>query len=68
MATWNSLLRIWYCGTGDHASRPAGCFPGCAAARLVEPVAQERLTYSAFALPGIVIALALVFFGADHAP
>ncbi|MCB9149443.1 MAG: iron ABC transporter permease [Caldilineaceae bacterium] len=28
----------------------------------------ERLTYSAFALPGIVIALALVFFGANHAP
>ncbi len=28
----------------------------------------ERLTYSSFALPGIVIALALVFFGANHAP
>lgn len=28
----------------------------------------ERLTYSTFALPGIVIALALVFFGANHAP
>lgn len=27
----------------------------------------ERLTYSAFALPSIVIALALVFFGANHA-
>ncbi|MBI3159162.1 MAG: iron ABC transporter permease [Chloroflexi bacterium] len=27
----------------------------------------ERLTYSAFALPGIVIALALVFFGANYA-
>jgi iron(III) transport system permease protein len=28
----------------------------------------ERLTYSAFALPGIVVALALVFFGANYAP
>lgn len=27
----------------------------------------ERLTYSAYALPGIVVALALVFFGANHA-
>ena len=27
----------------------------------------DRLTYSAFALPGIVIALALVFFGANYA-
>jgi iron(III) transport system permease protein len=29
--------------------------------------ALERLTYSAFALPGIVVALALVFFGANYA-
>lgn len=28
----------------------------------------ERLTYAAYALPSIVIALALVFFGANHAP
>jgi iron(III) transport system permease protein len=28
----------------------------------------ERVTYSAFALPGIVVALALVFFGANYAP
>ncbi len=28
----------------------------------------ERLTYSAYALPGIVIALALVFLGANHLP
>ncbi len=28
----------------------------------------ERLTYSAYALPGIVVALALVFLGANHAP
>jgi iron(III) transport system permease protein len=28
----------------------------------------ERLTYSAFALPGIVIALSLVFLGVNHAP
>jgi len=28
----------------------------------------ERLTYSAYALPGIVVALALVFFGANHVP
>lgn len=28
----------------------------------------ERLTYTGFALPGIVIALALVFFGAGYAP
>jgi iron(III) transport system permease protein len=28
----------------------------------------ERITYSAFALPGIVVALALVFFGANFAP
>jgi iron(III) transport system permease protein len=31
-------------------------------------VLLERLTYAAYALPGIVIALALVFFGANHAP
>ncbi|MEZ4730960.1 MAG: iron ABC transporter permease [Caldilineaceae bacterium] len=31
-------------------------------------VLLERLTYSAYALPGIVVALALVFFGANHAP
>lgn len=28
----------------------------------------ERLTYLGFALPGIVVALALVFFGANYAP
>ena len=28
----------------------------------------ERITYSAFALPGIVVALALVFFGANYVP
>ncbi len=28
----------------------------------------ERLTYSAFALPGIAVALALVFFGVKYAP
>jgi iron(III) transport system permease protein len=28
----------------------------------------ERLTYTGFALPGIVIALALVFFGANYTP
>lgn len=28
----------------------------------------ERISYMAFALPGIVIALALVFFGANYAP
>lgn len=28
----------------------------------------HRITYSTFALPGVVIALALVFFGANHAP
>jgi iron(III) transport system permease protein len=28
----------------------------------------ERLTYTAFALPGIVVALAFVFFGANFAP
>ncbi|MDF1499611.1 MAG: iron ABC transporter permease [Anaerolineales bacterium] len=28
----------------------------------------ERLTYTAYALPGIVVALALVFFGANFAP
>ncbi|MGH2740748.1 MAG: ABC transporter permease, partial [Actinomycetota bacterium] len=30
--------------------------------------AVERLAYSGFALPGIVVALALVFFGANFAP
>ncbi len=28
----------------------------------------ERMTYTAFALPGIVVALAFVFFGANYAP
>jgi iron(III) transport system permease protein len=30
--------------------------------------AVERITYGSFALPGIVVALALVFFGANFAP
>ena len=67
MATWNSLL-----GSGiaalvtTVAALPVAFLvvrrPGWLSQLL------ERLTYSAFALPGIVIALALVFFGANHAP
>ena len=40
------------------------------AIRRPNPVSRllDRLTYIAFALPGIVIALALVFFGANFAP
>jgi iron(III) transport system permease protein len=40
------------------------------AIRRPNPVSRllDRLTYIAFALPGIVIALALVFFGANYAP
>jgi iron(III) transport system permease protein len=37
-------------------------FPGVISA------AVERLTYVGFALPGIVLALSLVFFGANYAP
>ncbi len=66
-ATWNSLL----------ASGGAALVTTLAALPVAVLVVRqpgllsrllERLTYAAFALPGIVIALALVFFGANHAP
>jgi len=66
-ATWNSLL-----GSGLAAALAVAAalpvailsvrYPG----RLTRLI--ERLTYASFALPGIVIALALVFFGARQAP
>lgn len=66
-ATWNSVLASGLAAAVTViAALPVAILvvrrPGALARRL------ERLTYAAFALPGIVIALALVFFGANHAP
>jgi iron(III) transport system permease protein len=65
-ATWNSLLASGLAaGAVTAAAFPVAVLavrrPG-RATRLM-----DRLTYSVFALPGIVVALALVFFGANYA-
>jgi iron(III) transport system permease protein len=65
-ATWNSLLAS---GVGAIATvlaaLPVAILVVRRPGRLVR--ALERLTYSAFALPGIAVALALVFFGVNYA-
>ena len=65
-AAWNS---IWASGLAAFfttvAALPVVWLAVRKASRLTRLL--ERLTYSAFALPGIVIALALVFFGINHA-
>ena len=68
---WASALNSVYvsglaAGVVVLAALPIGIlavrFPGRASASV------ERLTYIGFALPGIVLALSLVFFGANYAP
>lgn len=67
VATWNSVLAS---GLGAAvivlAALPVAVLVVRRPGRITRLV--ERLTYSTFALPGIVIALALVFFGVNHAP
>ncbi len=66
-ATWNSLLASGLAALATTlAALPVAILVVRRPGRLSQLL--ERLTYSAFALPGIVIALALVFFGANHAP
>ncbi|HMN28476.1 MAG TPA: ABC transporter permease subunit, partial [Caldilineaceae bacterium] len=65
-ATWNALLASALAALVTVAAAlPVGILavrrPGWPTTLL------ERLTYAAYALPGIVVALALVFFGANHA-
>jgi iron(III) transport system permease protein len=65
-AAWNSILAS---GLAAVATLGAALPVAVLAVRRPGPLTRrlERLTYSAFALPGIVVALALVFFGANHA-
>jgi iron(III) transport system permease protein len=65
-ATWNSMLASGLAALATVAAAlPVAALVVRRPGRLTRQL--ERLTYSAFALPGIVIALALVFFGARHA-
>ncbi|RIK29085.1 MAG: iron ABC transporter permease [Chloroflexi bacterium] len=66
-ATWNSILAS---GVAAVVIVMAALPVALLVVRRPGPLTHglERLTYSAFALPSIVIALALVFFGANHAP
>jgi len=66
LATWNSILA----STLAAAATLLAALPvAVLVVRRPGPLTRilERLTYSAFALPGIVVALALVFFGANYA-
>jgi iron(III) transport system permease protein len=66
-ATWNSVLASGLGAAGIVcAALPVAILVVRRPGRMTRLL--ERLTYSTFALPGIVIALALVFFGANHAP
>jgi iron(III) transport system permease protein len=65
-ATWNAFLAS---GLAALVTVAAALPVGILAVRRAgwPTTLLERLTYSAYALPGIVVALALVFFGANHA-
>ena len=65
-ATWNSALAS---GLGALAAVVCGLPVAILAVRRASRVTRlmERLAYTIFALPGIVVALALVFFGANYA-
>jgi len=67
LAVWNSVLAS---GLGAIAIVLAALPMAILVVRRPGRITRllERLTYSTFALPGIVIALALVFFGANHVP
>jgi iron(III) transport system permease protein len=66
-ATWNAVL-----ASGLAAVVTVTVAPALALLVVRHPswlaTILERLTYAAYALPGMVVALALVFFGANHAP
>jgi iron(III) transport system permease protein len=63
---WNSLLvSLIAAGLAVAAALPVAILSVRRPGRLSHLL--ERLTYSGFALPGVVIALALVFFGAGYA-
>lgn len=66
LATWNSALAS---GLGALAAVGCGLPVAILAVRRASRVTRlmERLAYTIFALPGIVVALALVFFGANYA-
>jgi iron(III) transport system permease protein len=65
-AAWNS---IWASGVAALCTTLAALPVAWLAVRRPNRLTRllERLTYAAYALPGIVIALALVFFGINHA-
>jgi iron(III) transport system permease protein len=65
-AIWNSLIAS---GIGAAATVLAALPIGILVVRRSSRLTRllERLTYSAFALPGIAVALALVFFGIHYA-
>ncbi|MFQ5592528.1 MAG: ABC transporter permease [Anaerolineae bacterium] len=66
LAVWNSIsASALAAGVAVAAALPVTIL----SVRRSSPLTHllERLTYSAFALPGIVVALALVFFGARYA-
>jgi iron(III) transport system permease protein len=65
-ATWNSIVAS---GLGALATVVLGLPVAILAVRRPGRLTQlmERLAYTVFALPGIVVALALVFFGANYA-
>jgi iron(III) transport system permease protein len=66
-AAWNSLsVSMGAAVLAIAASLPVAVASVRRPGRLTQLV--ERMTYVGFALPGIVIALALVFFGASYAP
>jgi iron(III) transport system permease protein len=66
-ATWNSILASGLAAlTIVAAALPVAWLVVRRPGRLTHGL--ERLTYAAYALPSIVVALALVFFGANQAP
>jgi iron(III) transport system permease protein len=65
-AAWNSVtVSLMAAALAVLAALPVAILSVRRPGRLSQFI--ERLTYSAFALPGVVIALALVFFGASYA-
>lgn len=65
IATWNSMVASAAAALATLlAALPVAVLVVRRPGRLTRIL--ERLTYSAFALPGIVVALALVFFGANY--
>ncbi len=66
LATWNSIVASALAALATVAAAlPVAILAVRHWSRLTQLL--ERITYSAFALPGIVVALALVFFGSNFA-